>query len=389
MLLDFFVRGFKTFGEEIKFTMIGNKKIGNSDNIWEINNMNILKSSIIYGPNNTGKSTFIESIELLKKIIEAGSVEELTKDYNKDIIYNFFNEAKEISYKINFLSNNDVFSYYLKFGINKKIIEESLKVNNKLIYNNNHNSVDIEISSIINLQKSYPDKLIVTMLPGKHKKYSDCVKKFFDSLYIVNENYDFNSIYSSIQNYTKEEKETLNHILKSADISIEQINIEDIDIEDKYNLLKLVSHYVMKNKSKKMPTWLSDSKGTKLFLYYIIKILELKKKGGILLIDEIDSSLHTLLTKEILNLFNNENNKNMQLITTSHDLMLLDCRYMFRKDQVWFTYKDLEKVYFYSLDSFKTHDNNAIRNDVLKGYLRGMFGSLPNPDIERYFYDEY
>ena len=68
--------------------------------------------------------------------------------------------------------------------------------------------------------------------------------------------------------------------------------------------------------------------------------------------------------------------------------MLLDCKYMFRKDQVWFTYKDEENVYFYSLDSFKNHESDFIRNDILKGYLKGMFGSLPNPNIENIFYDE-
>ena len=56
MLLDFSVKNFKVFQNEIKFSMIGNKKIVNDDNIWKINNMDIVKSSIIYGPNNSGKS---------------------------------------------------------------------------------------------------------------------------------------------------------------------------------------------------------------------------------------------------------------------------------------------------------------------------------------------
>ena len=227
------------------------------------------------------------------------------------------------------------------------------------------------------------------MLPGESKKYSNVINEFFDSLIIINNNYDFNDIYYSISNYTEKEKEKLNSILKSADINIEGIEIDNVNNNDeKNNIFKLISYYKMKNQVKKMPSILSDSKGTQIFLYYMIKILDLKKKGGILLIDEIDGSLHTLLTKEILNLFNNSENKNIQLVITSHDLMLLDCKYMFRKDQVWFTYKDEEKVYFYSLDSFKNHESDFIRNDILKGYLKGMFGSLPNPNIENIFYDE-
>ena len=48
MLLDFSVKNFKVFQNEIKFSMIGNKKIVNDDNIWKINNMDIVKSSIIH-----------------------------------------------------------------------------------------------------------------------------------------------------------------------------------------------------------------------------------------------------------------------------------------------------------------------------------------------------
>lgn len=390
MLLKYSVKGFKTFKDEIEFTMLGNKKINNKDNVWNICNLDVVKSSIIYGPNNTGKSTFIESLDILKNIIKKGSVLDYTKEYNQDLFYNFFLEEKIISYKISFINDNNIFDYFLEFSIENKIINESLKVNDITIFDNNITSLNNDISSVINLQKSYPEKLIVTMLPGESKKYSNVINEFFDSLIIINNNYDFNDIYYSISNYTEKEKEKLNSILKSADINIEGIEIDNVNNNDeKNNIFKLRSYYKMKNQVKKMPSILSDSKGTQIFLYYMIKILDLKKKGGILLIDEIDGSLHTLLTKEILNLFNNSENKNIQLVITSHDLMLLDCKYMFRKDQVWFTYKDEEKVYFYSLDSFKNHESDFIRNDILKGYLKGMFGSLPNPkNIENIFYDE-
>ena len=359
MLLDFSVRNFKVFQNEIKFSMIGNKKIVNDDNIWKINNMDIVKSSIIYGPNNTGKSTFIEAVASLKEMIKDGSV--------------------------NHYANN----YALSFGIEKKITKEILKVNNKVIFDNSATSDNEEIMSMINIQESYPEKLIVTMLPGNSKKYSDAIKDFFDKMIIIDDGYDMDEIYSIILNYTNEEKKILNNIIKDADISIDNLKIDDVRInDDKYNKFKIVSSYKMNNRIKSMPSVISDSKGTKMFLYYIVKIINLRKTGGIIFIDEIDSSLHTLLVKEILNLFNNENNTNMQLVVTSHDLMLLDCRYMFRKDQVWFTYKDEDDVYFYSLDEFKNHESTSIRNDILKGYLKGMFGALPKIDIEKDFYEE-
>ena len=110
------------------------------------------------------------------------------------------------------------------------------------------------------------------------------------------------------------------------------------------------------------------------------------QKGKIILIDEIDSSLHTVLTKSLIALFNNEENKNTQLITTSHDLLLLDTDYLFRKDQIWFIYKDNEEIYLYSLDDIKAND--GARNKTMISYLKGMFGALPNPKIGELFYEK-
>ena len=150
----------------------------------------------------------------------------------------------------------------------------------------------------------------------------------------------------------------------------------------------MFSEYYMNNCKASIPSYLSDSDGTRVFMYYILKIMKLMKSGGIIVIDEIDRSLHTLLTKNIVSIFNNSDNKNMQLIATSHDLLLLDCLYLFRKDQVWFTYKDDKKVYVYSLDKFKSNVDNQIRNNTMESYLKGMFGSLPHPNIDNDLFDE-
>ena len=85
---------------------------------------------------------------------------------------------------------------------------------------------------------------------------------------------------------------------------------------------------------------------------------------------------------------NDECNMNMQLLTTSHDLLLLDTKYLFRKDQIYFTYKDKNEVLLYSLNSFKDNKDKGIRNNALKSYLKGYFGALPNPDLYNIFYEE-
>ena len=82
---------------------------------------------------------------------------------------------------------------------------------------------------------------------------------------------------------------------------------------------------------------------------YIVEALE---KGKILIIDELDSGLQFKISREIISLFNNYINTSAQLICTTHDVSFLDIKTLFRKDQIWFTDKDTDQAYLYSLALF-------------------------------------
>ena len=112
---------------------------------------------------------------------------------------------------------------------------------------------------------------------------------------------------------------------------------------------------------------------------YIVDALE---NGKILVVDELDSSLHFKLTRSIVALFNNELNKNAQLLFTAHDATLLDCKKLFRKDQIWFTSKDESSEYLYSLADF-TASEDGVRSDtdLFNKYNAGVFGAVPEPDL--------
>ena len=382
MLIEFSVSGYKVFDSKIEFTMIGDKKFKNKNCVFNCKKFEILKSAIIYGPNNTGKSTFIDSIFLLKQIIEKEIVDK--KILEDKSIHNFLLNENIIDYNIKFIHDNILFNYYLSFKYNYGIIEEKLFIDNNLIFDRNGSS-----KFAIDIFKEYNDKLIVCFMPNEYKKYTIIFKDFFSKILIVtNDEMDFfiEDVYDYLKNCTKEEYNLFNRIIKSADISLDKIEL--IDFEKGEKNLNLISHYNINNKKYQYFTIFSDSNGTKKFMKYLVRILTALKKGGIVIIDEIDSSLHTLITKSILNIFNNENNKTAQLITTSHDLLLLDSKYLLRKDQIWFTYKDNKEVYFYCLNDFKSNNDDGIRNNLLKSYMKGLFGALPHPDIESEFYEK-
>ena len=105
-------------------------------------------------------------------------------------------------------------------------------------------------------------------------------------------------------------------------------------------------------------------------------ILNTLKEGKILIIDELDASLHPMLTKSLIELFHDEeiNTKNAQLIFATHDTNLLTPS-IFRRDQVWLTEKDkYGATDIYSLAQFK--DVRAKEN-FEKNYIQGKYGAIP------------
>ena len=124
-----------------------------------------------------------------------------------------------------------------------------------------------------------------------------------------------------------------------------------------------------------------DSTGTKKIVALASYIIEALKEGKILIVDELDSSLHFKLTRAIVALFNNELNKGAQLIFTVHDITLLDCKKLFRKDQIWFAAKEDGTAYLYSLDDFTAQDGVRAENDIAALYRKGVLGAVPEPDL--------
>jgi hypothetical protein len=117
-----------------------------------------------------------------------------------------------------------------------------------------------------------------------------------------------------------------------------------------------------------------ESAGTKRLFYIAGYLLWVLEYGKVLIIDEIDRSLHPVLSKALIKMFNNPeiNKNNAQLIFTTHDTTLLDDE-TFRPDQIWFTEKDNSMTKLYSLFDFRPRENESLQ----KGYLLGRYGAIP------------
>lgn len=118
-----------------------------------------------------------------------------------------------------------------------------------------------------------------------------------------------------------------------------------------------------------------ESRGTLRLLKLLQPLFETLDSGGLLFVDEIDSSLHTLLAQSLLRLFSSRSTNKLgaQLIATTHDTNLL-CADCLRRDQIWFAEKDRNgATHLFPLTDIKTRNTDNLE----KGYLQGRFGAVP------------
>ena len=109
-------------------------------------------------------------------------------------------------------------------------------------------------------------------------------------------------------------------------------------------------------------------------LFDLIPLYENWRNGRVVVIDEIDRSLHTKATLEFVRLFlDDPASRKAQLIATTHDGGLLDLDVL-RQDEIWFAERaDDKHTSLYSLLKFKARFDKDIRKD----YLLGRYGALP------------
>ena len=123
-----------------------------------------------------------------------------------------------------------------------------------------------------------------------------------------------------------------------------------------------------------------ESQGTMAYLALLGPAVHALTVGAPLCVDELDGSLHPLLSIQLIRLFNNPetNPKGAQLIFNTHDTNLLSSGIL-RRDQIWFTEKkDDGSSHLFPLSDFKPRRTENLEN----GYLQGRYGAIPfiNPD---------
>lgn len=410
MLIEFSVKNFLSFKDKITLSMEKGNGEENISNIIKNDITDLLRTSVIYGANASGKSNVIKAftcaiilVRTSNLMIPGGKL-----DLVKPFLLDDISRNKPSEFEFIFITNNIKYRYYFSADENK-IYDEILdayysqKPTNIFTRTNTNdyefNSDKTKLEELKN--KNLENKLfLATSSSWNYDKTKDPFLWFLN----VIDTYDSftNILDNDLISYSKNDKnlkEFTLKLLKEADILIKDINVNYEEKNMDENMVDLLipkinqnskvfktksinielEHEVIDEFNKKhfyKLNFIDESLGTKV-LFSLAPILKRAFSGSkVIIVDEFEKSMHPKLVEFIIKLFNNPNiNKyNSQLIFTTHATNLLDLE-LLRRDQIWFTEKNPSNgvTDLYPLDSF------SVRKDenILKGYINGRYGAIP------------
>ena len=420
MLISLSINNCLIYDTETEFSLQANLQSKRfAQNIVPAGKIHVVKSAIVIGPNNSGKTNLVKILATLKGII-LNTQSKLEK--------NLFSSDSTCSLAVTFSANGLEYLYAIKYntGSSEYVYERFAEVQRDK-YGNRKEKVWLLRNCLENKNESEDEKLadmmelaskgnlLMHVLDTSRFPMLDRMKNllvaFAESIDVI----DMNNIPLNktveMMKASSEQRKKIADFVKNADLFLNDykylseeefgttFNFDMLQKQPDKNGVQEASirfgdafmdklHLASVYKGVQVPSILFDSTGTKKIAALASYVLNALEQGRILIVDELDNSLHFKLTREIIAMFNNEMNQRAQLIATVHDVSLLDCRTLFRKEQIWFSHKDTEHAYLYSLGEFSAaEDGIRETTDLIEKYKRGLLGALPKPDLFNSLYE--
>ena len=418
MLIEFTVENFRSFRKKQTFSLLASKdKELLEQNTFRANKYNLLKTEIVYGANASGKSTlFMALISLLKFSVLSGPRSQ--KGDTIDIapfMLDVNNQNEPSFFEILFiLENEDSTPIRYRYGIKldrKHVIEEYLFAVNKIKEVNLFDRIEQSITpnkTYFPESENFSTKTVrdnasyLSVCAQNNGEISGKIIKYFKKI-TVTSGIDTPPFITMERINRGENLNRITKFLQFADIQVQGLKKQrtpvtfDIPDPDLAEFLKKkfpnaendqISYaHNLYDKEEKKGFWYFtedlESLGTRKLFNYAGVILPTLDNGGVLFIDEFDSSLHPLIVENIIKLFNDKryNKNNAQLIVSCQSVSLMTNK-LFRRDQIWICEKDKYGASeIYSLMDFE----DLVRKDANfnKNYLAGKYGGVPNIDLIR------
>lgn len=440
MLLDFTIQNFLSFQKEASLSMLAAKTVKEIEsseeeyiNTWILPEVDtrVLRTSAIYGANGSGKSNFIQAMSYFRELVLFSVMNESLMRNSQKLHYSLSPNGKTmpIAMQIIFVDNGIKYRYGFEIQDGKVLSEwlftqkfsESTK--ESYCFKREKNAIKVNAKTYkgakgINV-KTRINALFISTCAQFNVQTAMVIKEWFRKKFNVISGLDNTLRYTA--NCYMHNEDMHNKILdfvKLIDLGIEDINIteEIINEENNINPIERLTFQLAQNINPKIDKlnhldirathavynegnvvghteipFQMESLGTNKLFALLGPWFDTLKNGGVLVVDEYGTSLHTQLSLKLINLFHSKMNLyGAQLIISTHDTNLLR-KDLLRRDQIWFVEKDkLGASDLYSLVEYKVNQATSVRNDASfeKDYLLGKYGAIPYfGNIEKFIND--
>jgi AAA15 family ATPase/GTPase len=405
MLIEFRVANYRSIRENQTFSMVAAKDASHQDSNCMSSGISaipqLIRTAVLYGANASGKSNLITALGFMRNLIETSAIGIREGQTFNVAPFRFDPETAQQPSEFEVTFVQDGVRYQYGFTLNaSRVIKEWLLVyverkaqrwfereydaktgkdkwyfgshltggKQRNLWSESTRANALFISTAVNLNSEqlrpifnwFVNKLIIVggnfqLLPFYTM---ECIEKGLNKSQIVQ--------FLQVQIKTKkgERREFRFEAGKPAP-AIEAM--QEIDI-----LMATLFHQG-KNQDPIGFNLTEESHGTQQLFAYAGPMLEVLRDGKTLVVDELDSGLHSKMVRFLINLIQRDDSNNAQLIFTTHNTSLLDMD-LFRRDQIWFMEKDQEQAsHLYPLTDFSPRKGEALE----KGYLMGRYGALP------------
>lgn len=337
----------------------------------------------IYGANAAGKSNVIHALLLMREMICGNYAKPLK---GAELPYEPFafvdGETKPTAFEI--IYYNDGIKYAYGFSFNKnRIIDEYLyhwpNGREALVFSREKDKYEFRES--IQEQLTLAGRTSDNRLHLTTSNEWNCAQTEKSYLWfqknlrgVIATGVSNEATIAAIREGGDEKKRILKEMML-ADLGI--CNVELTGTKEK-PIISTVHRLTDSNGEQKQYTLLlgQESVGTQRFFSRICFWMEAINSGAVLVVDEIEASMHPLLTRHLIEMIQDQtvNQNHAQLIFTTHDTGLLDLK-LLRRDQIWFAEKDEKSMQtdIYALTEFSPRKDE----NIAKGYLQGRYGAIP------------
>lgn len=388
--------------------------------------MSINPIAAIYGPNASGKSTILESLFRLASTIRGNKTTSWQHDYIFALDSTMENEPT--LFKLVFMFKEKMYSYFLAIR-NGDVLEEylaSLTADQEmLLFERTVDGIEFgekwgDDNLLTKIAEKVPNNRTlagrIADVLSNDEEYDEINSTFFFLRKIIrispnarqpiiptfyNDDSSLNSALSALDtgvigleftHLSKEDypffEEELKDFSDSTNANIAELRIKNRklysiahDAEGKLEVTHIRFRHHDRQDHEYLLDWYQESQGTRKIIMLLpwLWIAVRSVDPPILLVDELDNSLHTQLAKALIEGFLHgcANDTRTQLIFTAHDLLLMDLDYL-RRDEIWITAKSLDGDS--TLIGLPEYRGIRSDKDIRKSYLEGRFGGTPQLD---------